>query len=216
MRTFKIVVFWSFLFSLFFSAHAAMIGQNAYIVTSMNYPHVATDEDGFDAYMKVIASGDVQYGVTELYRKGKLFQVENNAKVTILDKKFLGRVKVRILDGKMKGSSGWVAAEWIKDQIPSQNRGTNIPDGLPTIIKGNYRVIEHSTAKIMNTMWRVYDVKGWKKDNEGGVRMYPPIYKYYYDTDSSKGKWEKSVLTKPVETDLTMDMITIIDAKKQK
>jgi hypothetical protein len=201
----KIILLVAVLFSLLsITADAAMIGQDAYIVTSMNYPHVATDEAGFDAYMKVIASNDVQYGVTELYQKGKLFQVENNVKVKILDKKFLGKAKVRILEGKMKGSIGWVAIEWIKDQ-PTQRSAsvfqlncskvkisntfpTSIPKGYKRAQKTKYREVDITkySATIMDT-----NKIGNFKDCE--IKMYPPIYfqEYPLDTNSPETvkKW---------------------------
>lgn len=190
MKTFKIIAFMFLLLScLYFSAHAAMIGETAYIVTSMNYPHVAVDEAGFDAYMKAIVSNDVQYGITELYQKGKLFQVENNVKVTILDKKLLGKVKVRILEGKKKGSSGWVAAEWIKDQPPRPTSSTglnvdcsmvkitntfpnSIPKGFNKEQKTKYRVV----TVVIDDMITIMDAN--KIGNPSGctMKMYAPIY----------------------------------------
>ncbi|OGP81831.1 MAG: hypothetical protein A2V87_10255 [Deltaproteobacteria bacterium RBG_16_58_17] len=223
MKLFKIVVFWSLLmFPLSFSAHAAMIGDTAYIVTSMNYPHVAIDEAGFDAYMKAIASNDIPHGVTELYQKGKLFQVENNVKVTILDKKFLGGVKVRILEGKKKGASGWVAAEWIKDQpASSPARGfqlncskvkiadtypVSIPEGFKKEQKTKYRVVDITeySATIMDT-----NKIGNFSDCE--IKMYPPIYfqEYSFQTYSPKAKKKWSSRTVRDEFDLL-----VYDGKK--
>lgn len=212
MKTFKIVVFWSLLLSsLCFSVHAAMIGETAYIVTSMNYPHVAVDEAGFDGYMKAIASNDVQYGVTELYQKGKLFQVENNVKVTILDKKFLGRVKVRILEGKKKGSSGWVAAEWIKNQ-PSPPKSTtgfkftcskvtiadtfpkSIPKGYDKEQKTKNRVVTVSTGAIV-----IMDTNKIGSLSACEIKMYPPIYfQEYYLEDNFRGIPKKRWVSRTV------------------
>ena len=85
-------------------------------VPGMNYPHVATDEESLDTYAKVKNSTDIKTWkpiMLELYTKRKLFQVENNVKVKILESKN-GRVKIKVLGGKYKGRIGWVISDWVK------------------------------------------------------------------------------------------------------
>lgn len=188
MKISKIVMYCLLLLSsLFISAQAAMIGDTAYIVTSMNYPHVAIDEAGFEAYMKALATNDIPHGVTELYQKRKLFQVENNVKVRILDKGFT-KIKVRILEGKMQGSSGWVASEWIKDQPSGQNSSTGLklncskvkfantfPDSIPKGFnrgqKTKYRVVDSTTDEIV-----IMDTNKIGNPSDCQLKMYAPVY----------------------------------------
>ena len=93
-----------------------MVGQDAYLVAPMPYPHIAVDEASLDAYRSAKARNDIPYGITDLTFRNKLFQVENNIRCRILDKTFTS-VKIRILAGDRTGSAGWVDSEWIKKTL---------------------------------------------------------------------------------------------------
>ncbi|MFA5824041.1 MAG: hypothetical protein WC853_13365 [Thermodesulfovibrionales bacterium] len=85
-------------------------------VIGMNYPHVATDEESLDTYLKIKDASDFKMWKPiwlELYAKRKLFQVENNVKVKIMESRS-DRVKVKILGGTHKGQIGWVISDWVK------------------------------------------------------------------------------------------------------
>jgi hypothetical protein len=85
-------------------------------VPGMNYPHVATDEESLDTYLKIKDANDFEMSKPiwlELNAKRKLFQVENNVKVKILESR-IDRVKVKILGGTHRGQIGWVISDWVK------------------------------------------------------------------------------------------------------
>jgi len=85
-------------------------------VPEMNYPHVAKDEETLEIYTQARKSKNInilQPTVIGLYTKRKMFQVENNVKVKILESKN-DRVRIKVLGGKYKGRIGWVISDWIK------------------------------------------------------------------------------------------------------
>ncbi|MFA5794761.1 MAG: hypothetical protein WC980_06820 [Candidatus Brocadiia bacterium] len=75
--------------------------------------NVAIDEKAFDDYCNVLAVED-KYGYEELILSGRIFSVENNIEVLVLKGGFF-KSKVRILEGKSIGMSGWVENEWLND-----------------------------------------------------------------------------------------------------
>lgn len=85
-------------------------------VPDMNYPHVAKDEETLETYTRVRKANDLNIlhpVVRELYTKRKMFQVENNVKVKILQSKN-GSVQIKVLGGLRKGQIGWVISDWVK------------------------------------------------------------------------------------------------------
>jgi hypothetical protein len=83
-----------------------------------------------------------------------------------------------------------------------------LPDGLPTKIKGNYRIIEHGINGAENN-WAVYDTKSYTKDSDGLI-MTSPIY--YYDNGFGEKKWYKQTIHQRYHTQYMPELITIIDA----
>lgn len=95
-----------------------------------------------------------------------------------------------------------------------QNLPPGLPAGLPNIIKGKYRIIEHDANK---KNWIAYDVDRWKKQREklGGVelsgeeiRMFPPVTIYEYQG----GTWSQQVLNEPTTNVYMSHLVTIIKA----
>jgi hypothetical protein len=81
-------------------------------VDNLSTVTVAIDEDAYRELDKVFIAKD-QYGYNELQRRGKIFSVENNTKVLILENNF-AKVKVRFLEGTRRGLAGWIPREWLK------------------------------------------------------------------------------------------------------
>jgi hypothetical protein len=74
---------------------------------------------------------------------------------------------------------------------------TDIPSGLPSQIKGKYRIIEHDRSR---KIWYVYDVQKYTKFidrqfSEETIKMYPPIYEYVACSDG----WYQTSSNKPTE-----------------
>jgi hypothetical protein len=192
-----------------------MIGTQAYIVTPMNYPHIAVDEKALDAYIKAIASNDIPHGVLELYQQRRLFQVENGVKVKILDLGF-GKAKVRILEGDKTGYTGWIVSEWVnitppkkqKEYHPEEDTSlrysteypTSMPTGYDKRIKYKYRVVEN----LGDLIFTIYDTNRYEKLSTGAIKLYPPIFCQEYFSKplggDHVGKWTKKQIESDVVT----------------
>jgi hypothetical protein len=171
---------------------AFLIGSEAYLHAKAPYPHIAINEAALDAYMKAVASGDIPHGVTELYTKKQLFQVNNDVRVKIIDSKF-SKVQVRFLEGDAQGRSGWVVTEWITTDIPesrkpktaeprsaenpsylsqfSKKYPAKIPSGYTKTIKGKYRVV----LNIENNDYYLYDTNKIEFKGDKMV-LAPPVF----------------------------------------
>jgi hypothetical protein len=73
---------------------------------------VTIDKDTYDEAWKAQRINDT-HGLLEL--NFKLFLVNNNTKVKVLDMDF-GKRRVRILEGDKEGLAGWVPEEWVIKQ----------------------------------------------------------------------------------------------------
>jgi len=71
---------------------------------------VSVDEKAVDELMNTLGNND---RVEELVRLGRLFRVDNNTKVRILEYGS-GKTKVRILEGDSLAIDGWVPERWIR------------------------------------------------------------------------------------------------------
>ena len=82
-----------------------------------------------------------------------------------------------------------------------------LPKGLPSEIKGNFRIIERNAYK---THWIIYDVKKWEETSDG-VKMYPPVYVYEYYNN----KWIIDTSQEPIDNIYRQELVTIINPKKK-
>ncbi len=73
---------------------------------------LAVDEKAFDDFTQS-AIADDKYAFNEMISSGRLFTVQNGTKVKVIDIKFLGKTRVRVLEGKYLGESGWTASEFV-------------------------------------------------------------------------------------------------------
>lgn len=74
---------------------------------------VAVDEGAYDELIDVVIAKD-NIGLMNLMLAGKVFNVQNNTKVLVID---IGRfrTKVRILEGENWGMAGWVPYEFVRE-----------------------------------------------------------------------------------------------------
>lgn len=77
---------------------------------------IAISNEAVDELVNALMAEDM-YGVAELYLNGKIFDVNQFTKAKIIDTS-LSTTKVRILEGKSVGRSGWIPYEWIVKEIP--------------------------------------------------------------------------------------------------
>jgi lipopolysaccharide export LptBFGC system permease protein LptF len=73
---------------------------------------IAVDEAAYSQLDDVLIAKD-EYGYQQLQLRGKIFSVENDARVLILENGF-AKVRVRFLDGTKKGRDGWIPREWLR------------------------------------------------------------------------------------------------------
>ncbi len=73
---------------------------------------IAVDEKSLKELIKVFAADD-EAGFAELLISGKVFEVNNNTNVLILDVGY-GSYKIRILDGERAYETGWTFKEFVK------------------------------------------------------------------------------------------------------
>lgn len=101
-----------------------------------------------------------------------------------------------------------LALPWFSNPmaVTKQSLPSGLPGGLPDVIKGNYRVIEHSADK---KVWVAYDAKGWKKIGDS-IRMFPPVYRYEFE---GNGKWSVYLHEIAIENIFMEGLVTIIDKK---
>jgi hypothetical protein len=81
-------------------------------VDNLSTVTVAVDEDAYSELDRVFIAKD-EYGYNRLELKGKIFSVENDIKVLVLENGF-AKVRVRFLEGKRKGADGWIPREWLR------------------------------------------------------------------------------------------------------
>lgn len=208
----KLLLTLIFYLSIVFPAWALTIGSEAYLHAEVPYPHIAVDEKALDSYIKALVSGDSPYGVTDLYAKRKLFQVNNDAKVRIIDLR-IGKVQIRFLDGDATGRSGWVIPEWITTEVPKSRRiiprstisnqyPAKIPNGYTKQIKYKYRLIEN----LQDDHYTIYDTNKFEMVGGGSIKIYPPIFmqewhrEAFYDEKKYKQKWVKKMTNEIQET----------------
>ncbi len=73
---------------------------------------LAVSEFYFDEFTQLSIARD-EIGFRKMVSEGKLFTVKNGTAVKVIDLKFLGKTKVRILEGDYLGESGWIASEFV-------------------------------------------------------------------------------------------------------
>jgi len=73
---------------------------------------IAVDEDAYSELDDVFIAKD-EHGYQQLQLRGKIFSVENDTRVLVLENRF-AKVRVRFLDGTKKGRDGWIPREWLK------------------------------------------------------------------------------------------------------
>ena len=95
------------------SSSSVSVGKNGYLDSGGELVPVASDEAAFDAWNSAIVAKD-EHGKVLLLASLRVFAVPKGTKVLVIDMATFKR-KVRILDGKKKGWSGWVAMEYVKE-----------------------------------------------------------------------------------------------------
>ena len=86
-------------------------GQNGILKSSGELTPVALTEKNFDAWTSAQVAKD-NLGIQQLLASGKVVGVKSGTKVLVIEQATFKR-KVRILEGKDKGLSGWVAMEYV-------------------------------------------------------------------------------------------------------
>lgn len=81
-------------------------------IENKEFVPLAVNENSFDEFVTAAIAND-SHGITDLIAAGKVFTVPSNTKILIIERP-VGKAKVRILEGKNTGDSGWVPKEWIK------------------------------------------------------------------------------------------------------
>jgi hypothetical protein len=108
------------IFILFFgigNRHVSVsIGNEGILDSGGEVTPVAIDQASYNAFSKARLAKD-NTGITQLILQGRLFSVEKNTKVKVIDQETFVR-KIRILTGKFKDEAGWVAADYVKPPTP--------------------------------------------------------------------------------------------------
>ena len=105
------VTFLFFVFSLFLAtvarAEVGMVGEKMYLVSKngADIPLAINEKAHKELWDAVFADDD--YGVARMFLTGEAFYVKSRTNVLILHAGWV-RTRVRVLDGKRKGMSGWV------------------------------------------------------------------------------------------------------------
>jgi RNA polymerase subunit RPABC4/transcription elongation factor Spt4 len=73
---------------------------------------LTVSESAFDEWIKAKAAND-EYAMGAMFMNGKAFTVKSGTKALVIDQSMFKR-RVRILEGKYKGISGWTAMEHVK------------------------------------------------------------------------------------------------------
>jgi hypothetical protein len=71
---------------------------------------VATSESADEALSDAIIAGD-EIGINRMIVSGEVLSINDNPEVLVLKNEWPGRTKIRILTGKYRGETGWVAYE---------------------------------------------------------------------------------------------------------
>lgn len=220
----------TFLIASYLPADALPIGSEAYLHATMPHPHIAVDQAALDAYIKVTAARDIPHGITELYRKRQLFQVDNDVRVRIIASTFT-RTQIRFLEGDAQGRSGWVVSEWITISIPETKKAkvpeltslsqcsnqypSRLPAGYTKEMKYKYRVIEN-----LDEVFFIYDANKIHLDG-GRVVLSPPVFvQEWYNqalfNEKLSRKWQKKISRKTEETNaLAPEYVSIIEKEKR-
>ena len=86
------------------------------VIGNIEQLYVAIDEDIYDEFRNVIQIKD-GYGMLELFQAGKIFEVDNDIRVLLIERGTTFTVttswKVRVLEGSNLGKAGWVHHSWI-------------------------------------------------------------------------------------------------------
>ena len=89
------------------------VGSEARLYSEGSAPFwVAVDEEAFDELISAVVAKD-NYGIMELTLAGRVFIVQNNTKVLVIEPGFT-KTKVRILEGENAGMAGWVPYEFVQ------------------------------------------------------------------------------------------------------
>jgi hypothetical protein len=88
------------------------VGKEAILNGGGQETLMAISEPAYDEWTKAAAAKD-KYGMGILLTSGRAFTVKSGTKVLVIDQSMFKR-KVRILEGKQKGLSGWAAMEHVK------------------------------------------------------------------------------------------------------
>ena len=87
---------------------------------------VAIDEDIYKESQSVIDTKDA-YGMLEYYQAGKVFVVDNDTRVLLIERgttfAVTTRWKVRVLEGPNLGRAGWVHHSWVSWSQVNSNGG---------------------------------------------------------------------------------------------
>ena len=79
------------------------------------YAYLAISEETLGDLIKAEASNQPFHEISNLYTVGRVFGVDRNTPVEILENKGVC-MKVRILEGAKKGKIGWIQAEFVKSK----------------------------------------------------------------------------------------------------
>ena len=91
----------------------SFVGSEARLyIENKEFIALAITKNSFDEFVNAAIAND-SHGITNLIAAGKVFTVPSNTKILIVESS-VGKAKVRILEGKNIGESGWVPKEWIK------------------------------------------------------------------------------------------------------
>ena len=108
-------------------AVAAKSGNDHWIEQE-NLPvsYLAVNEETLPKLIEAEASSQPFFEVGNLYKLGRVFDVDKKTGVEILENKGVS-IKVRILEGKMKGRIGWIQSEFVKSCHSSFGEYPNQP-----------------------------------------------------------------------------------------
>jgi hypothetical protein len=73
---------------------------------------VAVDERALDELMNALPAGNTE-NVDELIQSGRVFQVDNDTSVRIVELGF-AKIKVRVIEGSLVMFEGWVSERWVR------------------------------------------------------------------------------------------------------
>jgi hypothetical protein len=79
------------------------------------YAYLAISEETLGDLIKAEASNQAFHEISNLYTVGRVFGVDRNTPIEILENKGVC-MKVRILEGAKKGKIGWIQAEFVKSK----------------------------------------------------------------------------------------------------